>query len=692
MAVVIRLQGLPVSAGTLDIRHFFSRLTVPDGGVHIIGGEVGEAFIVFATDEDARLALMRSGETLKGNRTKLTLSSRSEMQNTIEMSRKRYTHSSEEMRSARRSGSSSSGTDRLSSMPPALAANLVAAMQHGMNRVGFNSSNVGGSCINYSSRMDPMMSGNMSAMSSLSSSHNVPVSSMTTYSEMSSRSMNNSLNKFNGSGSMGPSTNSIHGQTGEQGPDDIYLRLYGMPYSAKELQIREFFHNLQVEGIRQMKDYRGRKTGEAYVRFATSWDASEGLKCHRKYMGQRFVEVYPATEEQWNCARVSLDVEDRNSDVIRGNRGYSPHELKYSHTLSRSPRRCRSRTRSPHDAEYCVQLKNIPYGAEKKDVRHFFHELDISEDQIYLVHDSYGKSTKEGFVVFKNSSDYRRALKYHKECIGNRAIYVYPIARRAMVDLIDTVKRQKSRERPVCKLEDKRYEPKQEPHCFSRLYIYLRNLPFDISKSEICKFFEGFFVADDWISIIVDSKGIGLGEALVKFKYEDDALRAARLQGKKIAGREAFLKLITSEQVLDLGVGCAPERSKGQKDYYFGCGGSDGDHSLPFDVHELAESPFEIYGGLGSGTSMQRSRCGQEEGYYREFETGNSNFGGSTGCRYGSGFDSGYQDAVTIRFNDNGLPAGDAVIAFETVDEAMAAVQDLNEKPIGKRKVKLSML
>ncbi|KAL1785876.1 RNA-binding protein 12 [Sigmodon hispidus] len=55
MAVVIRLQGLPIVAGTMDIRHFFSGLTIPDGGVHIVGGELGEAFIVFATDEDARL-------------------------------------------------------------------------------------------------------------------------------------------------------------------------------------------------------------------------------------------------------------------------------------------------------------------------------------------------------------------------------------------------------------------------------------------------------------------------------------------------------------------------------------------------------------------------------------------------------------------------------------------------------------
>ena len=66
MAVVIRLQGLRITAGSEDIRNFFTGLKIPDGGVHIIGGENEEAFIVFASDEDARRAMIRSGGCIKG--------------------------------------------------------------------------------------------------------------------------------------------------------------------------------------------------------------------------------------------------------------------------------------------------------------------------------------------------------------------------------------------------------------------------------------------------------------------------------------------------------------------------------------------------------------------------------------------------------------------------------------------------
>lgn len=47
MSVIIRLQNLPWSANSMDIRQFFRGLAIPDGGVNIVGGEKGDAFIAF---------------------------------------------------------------------------------------------------------------------------------------------------------------------------------------------------------------------------------------------------------------------------------------------------------------------------------------------------------------------------------------------------------------------------------------------------------------------------------------------------------------------------------------------------------------------------------------------------------------------------------------------------------------------
>ncbi|XP_017059942.1 uncharacterized protein LOC108100504 [Drosophila ficusphila] len=88
MSVIIRLQNLPWTANARDIRNFFSGLSIPEGGVHIIGGEMGDAFIAFSTDEDARCAMLKDREKLMEVQVRLLLSSRAEMQKVIETARK----------------------------------------------------------------------------------------------------------------------------------------------------------------------------------------------------------------------------------------------------------------------------------------------------------------------------------------------------------------------------------------------------------------------------------------------------------------------------------------------------------------------------------------------------------------------------------------------------------------------------
>ncbi|CAF0799249.1 unnamed protein product [Didymodactylos carnosus] len=83
---IIRLQNLPNEAKAQDIRKFFAGLSIPDGGVHVVGGEKGDAFIAFNTDDDARQAMMKEGSILN-NPIKLFLSSRSEMSEIVAKAR-----------------------------------------------------------------------------------------------------------------------------------------------------------------------------------------------------------------------------------------------------------------------------------------------------------------------------------------------------------------------------------------------------------------------------------------------------------------------------------------------------------------------------------------------------------------------------------------------------------------------------
>ncbi|CAN7986107.1 unnamed protein product [Ixodes pacificus] len=90
MSIIIRMQNLPWAANSLDIRRYFQGLGIPEGGVHIVGGDKGDAFIAFSTDEDARQAMERDAGKIKEVRIKLLLSSRAEMQRVIDQARAQH--------------------------------------------------------------------------------------------------------------------------------------------------------------------------------------------------------------------------------------------------------------------------------------------------------------------------------------------------------------------------------------------------------------------------------------------------------------------------------------------------------------------------------------------------------------------------------------------------------------------------
>ncbi|CAF0793832.1 unnamed protein product [Didymodactylos carnosus] len=87
MSFIIRLQNLAWEARSQDIRKYFVGLQIPDGGVHIVGGDRGDAFIAFQSDDDARQAMQKDGGQICNQSVKLFLSSKSEMQNVIAAAR-----------------------------------------------------------------------------------------------------------------------------------------------------------------------------------------------------------------------------------------------------------------------------------------------------------------------------------------------------------------------------------------------------------------------------------------------------------------------------------------------------------------------------------------------------------------------------------------------------------------------------
>ncbi|NXG77606.1 RBM12 protein, partial [Baryphthengus martii] len=877
MAVVIRLQGLPIVAGTMDIRHFFSGLTIPDGGVHIVGGELGEAFIVFATDEDARLGMMRTGGTIKGSKVTLLLSSKTEMQNMIELSRRRFETANLDMPPANASRSGpppSSGMSGRVNLPttvpnfnnpsPSIVTASTTVHESNKNISTFSTANMGTVPPNLGSTFgSPTFSSTIPstaspmntvppppippipAMPSLPPMPSIPpipvpppvptlppvppvppippvppVPPMTPMPPISGMPPMNPPpvaplpTGMNGSGAavnvnsglnplfIGPMNPVNPIQMNSQSsvksipvnPDDLYVSVHGMPFSATESDVKDFFLGLRVDAVHMLKDHVGRNNGNGLVKFFSPQDTFEALKRNRMLMIQRYVEVSPATERQWVAAGGHITFKQ-----TMGPSGQSHPPPPQSHSRSKSPGgQKRSRSRSPHEQGFCVYLKGLPFESENKHVIDFFKKLDIVEDSIYIAYGPNGKAIGEGFVEFRNEADYKAALCHHKQYIGNRFIQVHPITKKAMLEKIDMIRK---------RLQNFNYDQREilmnaegEPGS-PKLCAHISNIPYNITKMEILQFLEGLAVEENSVQILVDNNGQGLGQALVQFKAEEDARKAERLHRKKLNGRDVVLRLITVEEMRDIernppsqgkkilkipiqGNPTVPgaQGAAGDEHAFLGGNSKDANNGPPFnfpgnfsgsgtfgpplpppgiggfpdsrpgipavaasglpgagiEVPGFAGGPGNLSGpagfaggpqafgngpgnlsgppafgagppGIASGLGHLSGPPGFGPG------PGNIHISGPPGFGTGSGkpgptvikvqnmpftvsvdeildFFYGYQvipGSVCLKYNEKGMPTGEAMVAFESRDEAMAAVVDLNDRPIGSRKVKL---
>lgn len=613
MAVVIRLQGLPVTAGSEDIRKFFTGLRIPDGGVHIIGGDREEAFIIFASDEDARRAMTRSGGCIQATPVALLLSSKTEMQTVLERS-----------------------------------------------------------------------------------TRNVDVPQERRYEE----------NPRHGRRSVEPEVGKRPGmRMGHTPPqqqqipaDDMCVFLRGLPFSVTEEEVENFFGGLTIREIVLLRNARGQQNGNGLVQFATTEDALEALKRDRDYIGSRYIEVSSTTADDWYRAtgRVPMTVEGghnlrRDRSPLRNQRNQQ-HEDRGG---SQSP--LGQRSIGPDD-EYCVLLENLAYTTEKEDIKNLFHHANLGDDQILHLMGSDGKRTRSSFVRFRSLRDYCEALSNEKRLFVNRMVYTRPISREKMMALLES---QSADEMPG---SSERFQ--QRPPAYStgnygteKVCVYAQNLPMDVRKVEILDFFLGFNITEDKVTVLRDKRGDGIGKALIVFPSEMEAMGALSLNGRRVLGSEVMLKCISRSVMKQMVRDRSLQQENLQREEQYQGRKSGHDNSN-------AQDPFQ--GNWDCNLSEERPYVPHDRGNggHSNFGPSQQRFNGPTCVQIANlpsqiydneiyDFCYGYRiipGSVSLQFDQRGKPRGCATALFESREEAMTAIRELNGRPIGPRKIELMLL
>ncbi|NWS70109.1 GRSF1 factor, partial [Crotophaga sulcirostris] len=196
--------------------------------------------------------------------------------------------------------------------------------------------------------------------------------------------------------------------------NDGVVMLRGLPFSATEEDIADFFAGLKITDI--VFVYRGeRRTGEAFVQFATPEMAAKALLRHREYMGSRYIEVYVSRKRQmqrhlpYDRYVVPYSRLRPEREAAYEGRGLSDTEDSDS---ERENKLCRERTESSgHGSEsgsissplHFVHVRGFPAQASAQDIINFFAPLKPT--RIMVGYNAHGDATGEADVHFESHED-----------------------------------------------------------------------------------------------------------------------------------------------------------------------------------------------------------------------------------------------------------------------------------------------
>ncbi|XP_008283890.1 RNA binding motif protein 12Bb [Stegastes partitus] len=633
MAVVIRLQGLRVTAGTEDIRRFFTGLKIPDGGVHIIGGDREEAFIIFASDEDARRAMTRSGGVIKGAPVMLLLSSKTEMQAVLERSTRnaeleQKRRIEENTRSARRSADPDVGrrsgsrsritppphhqraphTDDftclfLKGLPFTVTEKEIGDFFGGLRVVEIvilknrDGSNNGNGLIKFATREDSAEGLKRDRQYIGSRYIEISPTTVNDWCRATGRppmAVNRNENFERGRSPLRSQRTPPH-RVRSRSPlakrhmapsDDEYcVMLENLSFAVGKGDIKQLFQNAKLEDdqILHLNESDGKRSRSAFVLFKSQRDYCEALSFEKREFFNRLVYTRPISRENMITILESQTVAVQppgNSERFQERPPHFPS--------------------APYDSEKsCVFMQSLPFDVRKVEIMDFFHGFTVME--VCVLHDHKGAGVGKALVLFGSEVEAMRALSLNGRRFLGSEIMLKCISRSQMQQL--------SAEPPVVQEQ----QPREERYSGRRS---------ETSFPPGDTLFSDFRNPHDPNMPVTDAQGSFHGG----FDYEPHA--------------DPF-----------------PPEDRGN-----GVRGSLGSPVKHFDgptCVQLMNLPFQI-----------RS----EEIY--DFCYGYHIIPGS----------------VSLQYEPSGRPKGSATLVFESRQEALTAIRELSGRPIGPRKIVLQLV
>lgn len=517
MVTIVRLRGLDTNASAEDVRKFFGDFKIPDGGVFIVGGTFGEAFIAFQSEEEGSLALQLHGQLLKDSHVDLHVSSMLEVEHKFDVFLK-----------SKKSSSKSSAKHKVRPFDPR-TADLDAS----------------------DTTQLPVRS---AEDSSLDTERAFLLGVCTLLQGLPASQTNVAASDLIEHPSPHPTTDVIPG----------YIRVFGLPLSTTRQDICHFFKGLDIQEV-LLNVKIGIHFG-CMVKFGSFQDATDALSFNKCSLGTTCVEVRTATEKMW------LSVLNEHKDVCHEEK-LKQNPLKDTQNFNYdNSKRSRKRTfkqdlqskseniesngqftdAPSENQQHIVMVSNLPVTITKTEIKELFGCPDIAHTNVIHLLDTYKNRTDKAFIIFSKREDYDYAINLSGCHVGSHAIDVKHITKEQMNSMMDKALKQNTQvktKQKLRKIGNDIEEQNRELCTTARTCVYIRNMPADVRKSQIRSIFTENKLREEDITLLHDSDGMSSGEAVVHFQSQTNAALALMHHGMEFLGSKLLLTPISVKQM-----------------------------------------------------------------------------------------------------------------------------------------------
>lgn len=343
------------------------------------------------------------------------------------------------------------------------------------------------------------------------------------------------------------------------------VRLRGLPFSASESEIEDFFKGLELgpDGVVICVNFQGRSTGQAYVQFATAEVANKALERNRQHMGSRYIEVFKGHPADMQGAlrmvgRGSANGIGSGSILNSGVPGVAGNpDMRYTGV---------------------IRMRGMPYSCTSADITAFFKGMQIVPDGIFLCTHADSRPTGEAFVEFVNEETASRAMQLHREPMGSRYVELFRSTKAEMMTAVQqrmygsfsglggffnyvgqlpgmmgafglqglagmNLATMQAAGLGMAGLQS-------QGDLSENVCIKMRGLPYNAVPKDIMEFFEGYKIASNGIHIMTGVTDRPTGEAFVEFVSTDEAQRAMERHRHNIGSRYIELFRATKGEML----------------------------------------------------------------------------------------------------------------------------------------------